>query len=96
MRRDRATTDGGEFDETRYVLMDYFSPAAITDETGAVTERYRFSAFGVRTILEPDFTRHGPKSECDFGVRLSGGSSLIPKADLLTTAIVIAHSYLGR
>jgi RHS repeat-associated protein len=36
--------------------MDYFSPAAITDEDGAVTERYTFSAFGLRSILAPDYT----------------------------------------
>ena len=56
VRRDRATTTPGTFDETRYVLMDYYSPAAITDEERAVTERYAFSAFGLRSILDPDYT----------------------------------------
>ncbi len=51
-----ATSTPGTFDETRYVLMDYFSPAAITDEEGAVTERYAFSAFGLRSILAPNYS----------------------------------------
>ena len=47
---------------TRYVLMDYFSPAAIADENGAVTERYDFSAFGVRRIMTPEFV---PRDQSD-------------------------------
>jgi RHS repeat-associated protein len=70
VRRDRATS-GTSLDETRYVLMAYFNPAAITDEDGVVTERYAFSAFGVRTILNPDFTvRSG--SECIFEFAFQG------------------------
>jgi RHS repeat-associated protein len=56
VRRDHATSTPGTFDETRYVLMDYFSPAAITDEEGAISERYAFSAFGLRSVLAPDYT----------------------------------------
>lgn len=52
-RTDRATATGGELDEVRYVLTDYFSPASIVDGAGVVTERYRFSAYGVRSILNP-------------------------------------------
>jgi RHS repeat-associated protein len=67
VRRDRAVS-GTTFNETRYVLMDYFNPAAITDAGGVVKERYAFSAFGVRTILNPDFTVRS-SSECgmEFG-----------------------------
>jgi len=50
IRRDRAPTAGGGLTETRYVLMDYFSPLAITN-AAAVVERYTFGAFGERTIL---------------------------------------------
>src|SRR5580693_5457148 len=71
VRRDRATTDDGSLNEARYVLMDYFSPAAITDETGVVTERYAFSAFGIRRILAPDFTPR-TDSECDFEFAFQG------------------------
>ncbi len=63
VRRERATTSGGSLNEIRYVLMDYFSPASITDETGALTERYAFSAFGVRRILSPDWSPRST-SEC--------------------------------
>ena len=68
VRRDRAVTSGGALTERRYVLMDYFSPAAITDESGEVTERYGFSAFGVRRIIAPDFSPRDT-SECvwEFG-----------------------------
>lgn len=67
VRRDRAV-GGTTLNETRYILMDYFSPAAITDEEGDVTERYQFSAFGLRTILNPDFT---VRSDSECGMELS-------------------------
>jgi RHS repeat-associated protein len=71
VRRDRATTNGGALDETRYVLMDYFSPATITDGNGTVIERYAFSAFGIRTILTPDFTPIA-SSECAWTFAFQG------------------------
>jgi RHS repeat-associated protein len=71
VRRDRATESDGVLNETRYVLMDYFSPAAITDESGEVKERYAFSAFGVRRILAPDFTPRGA-SECGLEFAFHG------------------------
>ncbi len=58
VRRDRAV-GGTTLNETRYVLMDYFNSAAATDESGTVIERYAFSAFGVRSILNPDYTVRG-------------------------------------
>ncbi len=72
VRRDRATGTPGTFDETRYVLMDYFSPAAITDEEGEVTERYAFSAFGLRSILSPDYSTLRPTSESAFEFAFQG------------------------
>jgi len=71
VRRDRATTSGGPLSETRYVLMDYFSPAAITDQSGTVKERYAFSAFGMRRILTPAFGDRAT-SECDFTFAFQG------------------------
>jgi len=66
VRRDRAVA-GTALNEMRYVLMDYFNPSAITDEEGEVTERYEFSAFGVRTILNPDLTvRSSSESGMEF------------------------------
>lgn len=69
-RRDRAV-GGTTLNETRYVLMDYFNPAAITDGTGVVKERYAFSAFGLRTILNPDFTERS-SSECGLEFAFQG------------------------
>jgi len=71
VRRDRATTSGGALNETRYVLMDYFSPAAIIDGTGAVKERYTFSAFGERRILNPDWMPRST-SECTMDFAFQG------------------------
>jgi RHS repeat-associated protein len=70
VRRDRVTS-GSVFNETRYVLMDYFNPASITDASGTVTERYAFSAFGVRRILNPSFTPI-TNSECAFEFAFQG------------------------
>jgi RHS repeat-associated protein len=59
--RDRATgagTSSGSdepLDERLWCLMDYYDPTAIVDTEGEVVERYRFSAFGLRAILDPDF-----------------------------------------
>lgn len=69
-RRDRAvgvTT----LNETRYVLMDYFNPSAITDAGGTVKERYAFSTFGVRTFLNPDYTERS-SSECAMEFAFQG------------------------
>lgn len=71
VRRDRDSDEGGTLDETRYVLMDYYSPAAITDEAGSVTERYNFTAFGMRRIMEPNFS-HRYASECEFEFAFQG------------------------
>lgn len=51
--------------------MDYFSPAALTNENGAVTERYAFSVFGVRQILSPAFAER-IESECAWEFAFQG------------------------
>lgn len=71
VRRDRATVSPGTLDERRYVMMDYCSPAAITDENGTVTERYAFSAFGVRRILSSAF-EYRAESECAWEFAFQG------------------------
>ena len=70
VRRDRAV-GGTPLNETRYVLMDYFSAAAIADEDGEVKERYAYSAFGVRRILTPEFAPR-PTSDCAFEFGFQG------------------------
>ncbi len=54
--RDRDTTANGTLDERLYVTHDYFNPTAIVDTSGAVQERYGYSAFGVRRIMRADFS----------------------------------------
>jgi RHS repeat-associated protein len=94
VRRDRATTSGGSLAETRYALMDYFSPVAITDQIGSVTERYAFSAFGIQTILAPDFTSR-TSSECvwDLGFQ---GQFLDLESGFLNYGFRYYSSFLGR
>jgi RHS repeat-associated protein len=94
VRRDRATTSGGSLDETRYVLTDYFSPAAITDQNGSVTERYAFSAFGVRSILAPNFTPL-TTSECAWTFAFQG-QFLDEESGFLDYGYRYYSPYLGR
>jgi RHS repeat-associated protein len=63
IRRKRSTT--GTPDEIRFVLRDYLDPAAIINESGTVTERYRYDAFGPVTVLAPDFSVRA-NSECGW------------------------------
>jgi RHS repeat-associated protein len=94
VRRDRAPSGSGPLTETRYVLMDYFSPAAITDETGTVTERYQFSAFGLRSILAPDFSPRYT-SECAFEFAFQG-QFLDPSTGLMDYGYRYYSPPLGR
>jgi len=62
--RDRVTTQASsetsseppEPDERLWSLMDYYDPTSAVNTEGEVVERYRFSAFGLRSILAPDFS----------------------------------------
>jgi len=45
-----------EPDERLWSLMDYYDPTSAVNTEGEVVERYRFSAFGLRTVLAPDFS----------------------------------------
>jgi RHS repeat-associated protein len=94
VRRDRATTEGGSLDETRYVLSDYFSPAALTDGSGNVTERYGFSAFGVRRIMAPDWSPVSV-SECDFEFAFQG-QFLDTETGFMDYGYRYYSPYLGR
>lgn len=53
--RDRDTTGDGVLDERLYCLMDYFNPVAVVDTAGDVKERYAWSAFGVRSVMAPNW-----------------------------------------
>jgi RHS repeat-associated protein len=93
VRRDRAV-GGSTLNETRYILMDYFNPSAITDEAGVVKERYAFSAFGVRTILNADYTvRSSSESAMEFGFQ---GQFLDTESGLMNYGYRYYAPYLGR
>ena len=61
--RDRDTDGNGTLDERLYATMDYFNGTAVLNTSGVVQERYAYSAFGVRRIMEADFT---PRTASDF------------------------------
>ena len=66
--RDRDTSGDGVLDERLYCLMDYYDPTSIVDTNGDVVERYRFSAFGIRTVFSATWTERSASSfEFDFG-----------------------------
>jgi RHS repeat-associated protein len=48
------------------------SITAITDDTGAVEERYRYQAFGSSQVLQPDFSNRTGGSDHDWQVRFHG------------------------
>ena len=66
--RDRDTDDNGTLDERLYATMDYFNGTAVLNSSGAVQERYAYSAFGVRRIMAADFSpRSSSGYAWDFG-----------------------------
>ena len=66
--RDRDTDDNGTLDERLYATMDYFNGTAVLNSSGAVQERYAYSAFGVRRIMAADFSPRSSSSYAwDFG-----------------------------
>lgn len=74
--RDRdATTSSSEssgdlLDQRLWCLMDYYDPTSIVDNSGSIVERYRFSAFGLRSILGPDLSpRITSNYVWDFGFK---------------------------
>jgi RHS repeat-associated protein len=54
--RDRSTANNGTLDERLYSLKDQLDPVAICDTSGSVVERYEYTAFGMPTFLNEDFT----------------------------------------
>ena len=93
VRRDRAV-GGTTLNETRYVLMDYFSAAAITDAAGVVEERYAYGAFGIRSILNPDYSVR-TSSECAFEFGFQG-QFLDIESGLMNYGYRYYSPYLGR
>jgi RHS repeat-associated protein len=92
-RRDRAAS-GTTLNETRYVLMDYFNASAITDAAGVMKERYAYSAFGLRSILNPDYSAR-TSSECAFEFGFQG-QFLDMESGLMNYGYRSYSPYLGR
>jgi RHS repeat-associated protein len=66
--RDRDTDGNGTLDERLYATMDYFNGTAILNTSGAVQERYAYSAFGERRVMTTDFLpRASSLFAWDFG-----------------------------
>ena len=66
--RDRDTDGNGSLDERLYATIDYFNGTAVLNTSGAVQERYAYSAFGVRRIMAADFSPRSTSSHAwDFG-----------------------------
>ncbi|MCA9456856.1 MAG: hypothetical protein KC587_09345, partial [Nitrospira sp.] len=69
--RDRDTDGNGTLDQRLYCLMDYFNPTAVIDTAGNVQERYRYTAFGLRTVMDEDWAPI-PVSAFDFDFGFHG------------------------
>ncbi|MCA9456858.1 MAG: RHS repeat-associated core domain-containing protein [Nitrospira sp.] len=69
--RDRDTDGNGSLDQRLYCLMDYFNPTAVIDTAGDVQERYRYTAFGLRTVMDEDWAPI-PVSAVDFDFGFHG------------------------
>jgi len=70
--RDRDTGNDGTFDERLYGMQDAnWGVTGITNETGAMKERYAFTAYGTVTILDSAFA-HRALSNYDWETCLSG------------------------
>ena len=55
--RDRDTNSNGTLNERLYALQDAnWNVTAVTDETGAIQERYAYAAYGTPLFLSPAFT----------------------------------------
>jgi len=66
--RDRDTNHDGTLNERLYTAMEYFNPTSVMDASGEVQERYRFSAFGNRTVMAPDWSERTASSfAVEFG-----------------------------
>ena len=93
--RDKDTTGNGTLNERLYSLSDpRFSILAITDNTGAVKERYAYAGFGRSDVFGPDF-RSRSSSSYNWEYRYTGR-----RLDLETAIYYFRarfyHAELGR
>ncbi|MCB1077381.1 MAG: RHS repeat-associated core domain-containing protein, partial [Verrucomicrobiae bacterium] len=69
--RDRDSNGDGSLDERLYCLMDYFNPTSAIDTSGNVVERYRFSAYGLRSVMDGNWVERS-QSNYDFKLAFQG------------------------
>ncbi|MBL9084580.1 MAG: RHS repeat-associated core domain-containing protein [Planctomycetales bacterium] len=72
--RDRSPTNDGTLSERLYALQDAnWNVVAVANSGGAVQERYRYSAYGAPTFLQPNFTPRSPnQSDYDWETLYAG------------------------
>jgi len=95
--RFRDTTGDGATDETRYFLQDAnFDVVATVDTSGTVQERFRFTAYGERTVLDADFSADSD-GKSDDEIRF-GHQGLYhdPTTGLIVNNERYRHPQLGR
>jgi RHS repeat-associated protein len=70
--RDRDTTGNGTLDERLYALQDAnYNVCAVTNETGAVDERYEYDAYGAISFYSDDYTSRS-SSSYDWDITYAG------------------------
>jgi len=79
--RDRDTDNDGIVDERLWVIQDNnFNVMALVDDTGVVVERYKYTAFGVATIMDASYNVIGTSAyawvHLHQGLRLEEASGL--------------------
>ncbi len=94
IRRDRDADDSGTLVEKLYCLMDYFDPISVTNDEGNIQERYQFSAFGLRSITDAEWTAQS-ESEFDFQHAFHG-QSVDPETLYYNYGYRYYHSMVGR
>jgi len=93
--RDRDTTGDGTLDERLYATHDALGNCtAILNTSGAVQERYGFTAFGVRRIMQADFSSRASSSFVwDFGFQ---GEFLDDETGYINYGYRYYLPYIGR
>lgn len=85
----------GETPERLYATHDQWHVTAITDETGAVVERYAYDAFGKSILLAPSYTVRSGGSEYDWETRF-GAYRFDHESGLYCVRYRYLHPTLGR
>jgi RHS repeat-associated protein len=96
--RDRDSTGDGTLNQRHYALQDAnFNVTAIVDTSGDVVERYRYSPYGERTVLNADFSPHSNPTSGSYAFAV-GHQGLMrdPESGLMYNRARMLHPVLGR